>query len=152
MRWIRVIATAAAAVTACARLPESPAANPSLGAAGASYALTSVEAHPLPATAYFGVDVAVRATAGTLVLAADHSFDLRVDFVRHFASGNRDFPFSFAEHGTWALTGDTLALAPAGAPPQRAIVAGDVVTLTLTVPDSPPPERATKPYAFKRVP
>ncbi len=151
MRWMGTAVLAGGIVlAACTGQPESPGASLSVGGAGASYSLASVDAQPLPATAYFGVDVSVRATAGKLTLADDHGYTLSVAYVRHFASGNRDVSFTQSEQGTWSRSGNELTLTPASGSAHKALVAGSEVSMALTVPDSSPPERATKTYTFTK--
>jgi len=153
MRWATVLAVAeVATVAACTRQPESPGASFSIGSAGANFQLTAVDAHPLPATAYFGVDVSVRAMGGGLALAGDHGYTLRVAYVRHFASGNREETFTQSEQGTWRASGNELTLTPASGAAHKATIAGNQLSMLLTVEDSSPPERATKAYAFARAP
>ncbi len=149
----RVLALVAGiGLAACAGQPESPGASLSVGSTGAVYALSAVDGKALPANAYFGVDVAVNATGGRLTLSADHAYTLDVDYDRHFASGNRDVPFTLSEPGTWSVSGATLTLAAAGGSAHKATIAGNAVSLTITVPDSSPPERATRVYTFTRTP
>ncbi len=150
MRTRILVLVAGMAFAACTGQPESPGASFSVGGTGASYSLTSVDAQPLPATAYFGVDVSVRATGGKLTLAEDHTYALSVAYVRHFASGNRDVSFTQSEQGTWSASGNELTLTPAGGSAHGALGAGSQVSMALTVPDSSPPERATKTYVFTK--
>ncbi len=146
------VVLAAIGLAACTGQPESPSASFSVGAAGASYSLASVDGQAVPATAYFGVDVSVRATGGKLTLGEDHSYSLSVAYDRHFASGNRDTSFTLTEQGTWSASGNELTLTPANGSAHKALVAGSRVSLALTVPDSSPPERATKTYTFTKTP
>lgn len=150
MRWMAMVVASGLALAACAGQPESPGANFSVGSAGATYALAAVEGKTLPANAYFGVDVSVNATSGKLTLAGDHSYTLTVEYDRHFASGNRDVLFTLSEEGSWSASGGTLTLTPNGGASHKATIAGNEVSLSLTVPDSSPPERATKMYAFAK--
>ncbi len=150
MRWLAMAMAGGLALAGCAGQPESPGANFSVGSAGATYALNAVEGKALPANAYFGVDVSVNATSGRLTLDGDHSYTLSVEYDRHFASGNRDVLFTMSEQGSWTVSGSTLTLTPAGAAAHKATIAGNEISLSLTVPDSSPPERATKTYAFAR--
>lgn len=152
MRWTSIAVVVAGAAFGCAGQPESPSPSFNVGSAGATYGLTSVDGQALPATAYFGVDVSVRATAGTLALAPDHSYALRVAYVRHFASGDRDVTFAQTEQGSWSANVSELALSPTGGAPHKAVIAGPQLTLALTVQDASPPERATKSYTFVRMP
>ena len=147
----RILALAAGiALAACTGQPESPAASLSLGSAGAGYALTAVDGQALPANAYFGVDVSVGATGGKLTLAGDHSYALSVTYDRHFASGNRNVVFTQSEQGTWSASGNELTLTPASGSAHKALVSATQVSMALTVPDSSPPERATKTYTFTK--
>ncbi len=148
-RWISSIA-GGLLLAACAGQPENPSPSLNVGSAGATYGLAAVDGQRLPATAYFGVDVSVHATAGTLVLRADHGYTLRVSYVRHFASGDRDVDFTQTEQGTWSATGTELTLAPTAGTAHRAALAGNQVTMALTVEASSPPERATKSYTFMK--
>ena len=149
MRWIGgLLVACVGAGVACAGQPESPSANLSVGSSGASYALSTVDGQRLPATAYFGVDVSVAAQGGTLTLAADRTYTLSLSYNRHFASGNRDVPFTLAEQGSWTANGSTVTLTPAGGTARKATISGAQLSFDLTVPDSSPPERATKSYAF----
>jgi len=151
MRWATVLAVAGVAtVAACTRQPESPGASFSIGSAGANFQLIAVDAHAVPATAYFGVDVSVRAVGGGVALAGDHSYTLRVAYVRHFASGNREETFTQSEQGTWGASGNELTLTPTSGTTHTATIAGDELSMLLTVEDSSPPERATKTYTFAR--
>ncbi len=143
----RILAlVAGVALAACTAQPESP----SVGRAGAGYALTAVDGKALPANAYLGVDVSVGATGGTLTLQGDHTYTLSVAYDRHFASGNRDVRFTQSEQGTWSASGNELTLTPASGSPHKALVAGSQVSMALTVPDSSPPERATRTYTFAK--
>ncbi len=153
MRGTRVLVgtiVAAAALAACTGQPESPSASLSVGSAGATYALSAVDGQRLPAIAYFGVDVSVAATGGSLALAPDRTYTLNLAYNRHFASGNRDVPFTQAEQGSWSLAGTELTLVPSGGTPHKATVAGNELTMVLTLADASPPERATKTYAFTK--
>ncbi len=150
MRWTAIAVAGGLALGACAGQPASPGASFSVGSAGATYALTAVDGKALPANAYFGVDVSVNAASGKLTLDGDHGYALSVDYDRHFASGNRDVPFTLSEQGTWSASGGTLTLTPAGGAAHKASVAGNEVSVSLTVPDSSPPEPATKSYTFSR--
>ncbi len=150
MRWTAIAVAGGLVLAACAGQPASPGANFSVGSAGATYALATVEGKALPANAYFGVDVSVNATSGKLTLDGDHSYTLTVEYDRHFASGNRDVLFTQAEQGSWGVSGSLLTLTPAGGTAHKATVAGNEISFSLTVPDSSPPERATKTYAFAK--
>ncbi len=150
MRWTAMAVAGGLVLAACAGQPASPGANFSVGSAGATYALATVEGKALPANAYFGVDVSVNATSGKLTLAGDHAYTLAVDYDRHFASGNRDVRFTESEQGTWSAAGSTLTLTPTSGGAHKVTVAGNELSLSLTVPDSSPPERATKTYTFSR--
>jgi hypothetical protein len=151
MAWAGALLLAAVVGgAACAGQPDSPSASLSVGSAGASYALASVDGQKLPATAYFGVDVSVTAQGGTLTLSSDGTYALSVSYNRHFASGNRDVPFTQAEQGRWSMSGSVLTLTPTGGTPHKAAISGSQLSLDLTVEDSSPPERATKMYTFTR--
>ena len=152
MRWTSVVVAVVLGGAACNGQPESPSANLSVGSAGASFSLSAVGGQPLPANAYFGVDVSVAAQRGSLALAPDHSYTLTIAYDRHFASGNRDVPFTQAEQGGWSASGSDVTLTPAGGAPRKATLSGSELSFDLTVEDSPPPERATKSYTFQRTP
>jgi len=150
MRWTSVLLAVVVALAACNGQPEGPGASLSLGSSGASYTLSAVGGQPLPATAYFGVDVAVTAQGGALTLSPDRTYTLGLSFDRHYASGNRDVAFNQAEQGSWSVNGSDLRLTPAGGTPHKATISGSQLSFDLTVEDSPPPERATKSYTFVR--
>ncbi len=133
-------------------VPPSPNGIFTVGDTGAAYTLTAVDDRPLPAIAYLGVDVSVRATGGTLRLGSDHTYALAIAYDRHFASGNRDVSFRQTEQGSWAASGDKLTLTPAEGGAHTATIAGARLAFPFTVEDSSPPERATKTYTFTRVP
>jgi DsbC/DsbD-like thiol-disulfide interchange protein len=141
----------AAALAACATQPEGPRASPDIGPAGTTYALAAVDAQPLPAVAYFGVDVAIQATKGDLALAADHGYTLDLEFNSHFASGNRDVPFTQPEQGRWSGTGSDILLTSTSGLSHKVTLSGDSLQVVLTVADADPPDRATKSYTFRRV-
>ena len=154
MRWLAVTAVAGGlALAACAGQPASPGASLSVGSTGATYALAAVDGKALPANAYFGVDVSVNALAGKLMLGSDHSYTLSVDYDRHFASGNRDVPFSLEEQGTWRASGNALTLTPSGGgSAHTATVAGTQLAMVLSLAEASPAERGAKTYTFAHTP
>ena len=154
MRWQVTMALAGGlALAACGGQPASPGASFSVGSTGATYALAAVEGKALPANAYFGVDVSVNATAGKLTLGSDHSYALSVDYHRHFASGNRDVPFTLAEEGTWSASGNALTLTPSGGgSAHTATVAGTQLAMVLSLAEASPAERGAKTYTFAHTP
>ncbi len=124
----------------------------SVSSLGAQYQLTAVADQPLPATAYLGVDVSAQATGGTLTLSGEGTYALNVQYVRHFASGNRDVSTVLAEQGKWSASRDNanaVILTPSTGSARKATAVGDNLVLTLTVPDSPG-DRATKVYRFTK--
>ncbi len=138
------------AAAACSRRVVSPAGTATVASPAAAYTLAAVAGQPVPAVAYFGVDVAIRATSGRLTLSPNHAYALEVAYTQHLASGNRNRSFTLAERGRWTATDSGVQLDAKGHSARRATISGDTATLTLTVPDAAPPERATKVYTFVR--
>lgn len=93
-----------------------------------TYALSSVDAKPLPATMYADTGYTVEVTAGTIALTADLKYTSSVT-TRETVDGNVS-TYIDRFSGTWAQAGSTITLTPTRGPTQSATLSGTRLTVT----------------------
>jgi len=96
----------------------------------AAYALTSVDAKPLPATMYADTGYSLVVTAGAITLTADNKFTTSVT-TRETVEGNIS-TYVDVGTGTWEQlsSGAAITLKPTGGTPLPAALSGTRLTVT----------------------